>query len=383
MDLDPRLVLKNQGMGLLAHSYFFSVLDASWSLSKLKVSSLVLGTRAQRKQGIQVRLSANGLQQPKESSCLDLSNQNVRVFHRALTQIAQQHVISCQLYSQNLMNKPKLRTTSIRFVSPWQQPQANKHLKHSLYSCQFIRDTTQNGVITEQVPFRDDVCWSTVRVSWNVVIAMTQYFWIETNQKHCQLCQSNLLHQIFCIEIWVKIHQISLCTDSQWVSRPILVQLSQMSQTQSGQNKRHQIVQAVKTIQCWIVHTETTPQPVNDGGTDHGNSTSQASDNGPSPQGHLQLNLFNKNRHTTNYFGTGLQFLAMTTPYGEAEQPGIPLREKPIIHVMRAIILFLLNLYPHNLSGFTLGPQSIRYFYFNYLNINNNIKTHTRFPTVH
>lgn len=206
-----------------------------------------------RKHSVQIGLNTNLSQQTKETYGLDLSDNYVWVFNRALSQITQQNIISSNSYPQDLVNQPELRSTSIWFVCPRQQPQTYKHSQHGLHSSQFIRDTTQNSVITEQVPFRHNVRGCAVRIRRNIVISVSKNFWIKTNQEHGQRAQPNLLHQVFCIKVRIEIYQISLLANSQWISRSILVQLSKVCQAQRCQNEWKQIVQTIETIQCWIV----------------------------------------------------------------------------------------------------------------------------------
>jgi hypothetical protein len=80
-----------------------------------------------------------------------------------------------------------------------------------------------------------------------------------------------------------------LSINSQWICRSILMQCSKMNQTQPPLQERKQIVETKETIQGRIIYTKASPQPTNNTCSNDRQSTSQTSNNSPSPKRHLQI----------------------------------------------------------------------------------------------
>lgn len=216
--------------------------------------------------------------------------------------ISKQHKVTNQSPYLYLMQPTERRSTTIRFVQIGQSSQGRKNQTNSGNSSLFVRNTTQNRVNPQKVPFRNNVGGSRVRVCRNVIIWMTLKFRIKTHQISSPktLCLSS--NQIFCVEIRVKINQVPLSINPLRICRSILMQCCKVNQALRCQQERKQIVKAIETVQSRIIYTETSPQPTNNTCSNYRQSTCQTCNNGPSPQAHLSPRLYVTNESSQNHY---------------------------------------------------------------------------------
>lgn len=176
-----------------------------------------------------------------------------------MSQICKQHKITNQRPSLSLMQRTKNGPTSIRFMQIGQCCQCYKNKSNSSHSSLLIRNTTKNCVYPKKIPFGNNMSWCRIRVCWNIIIRVSLNFWIKRYQKGCTSSQYLCCSQIFRIKVRKKINLISLGLNSQRIGRSILMLCCKMNQAQSPQLKRKQIMKTIKTIQCRIIYTKTTP----------------------------------------------------------------------------------------------------------------------------
>jgi hypothetical protein len=151
------------------------------------------------------------------------------------------------------MQRTENRSTSCRFVQIRQSTQSSKNESNSSYSCKFVRNASEDCIYPEKVPLGDDVRRSGVRVSWDVIIRMSLCLWIKrylkgSKQSQCQCCS-----KVFRIEVRIEIDLICVCSDSQRISRSILVLCCKMNQTSCCQQKRKLVMEAIETILSGVI----------------------------------------------------------------------------------------------------------------------------------
>ena len=190
--------------------------------------------------------------QEKECSC-QLSQKNIWSFNWHTSLPCQQETITNQTHNNFLMKSLKRWSTNSWFMHVREKGESQKDLCYSSNTCKFIRNTSKNSINCQEVPFRNNVCRSRVRICWNIIIRMPQSFRIERYQKGCSQSQCQCCTLIFGIKVRIEVNLICLSANSQRICRSILVQCSKMNQTQSCQQKRKQIMKAIKTIQCRII----------------------------------------------------------------------------------------------------------------------------------
>ncbi len=140
-----------------------------------------------------------------------------------------------------------------------------------------------------------------VRICRNIIIRVAQHFrpkpyQISSSQTHPQ-CSS----QILCIKVRIKIDLIDLPLDSLRIGRSVLMQSCLMHQTQSCQQKRKQIMETKKTVQCRIIYTKPSPKPSNNRSSHNRQCTCLTCNNSPSPQTHLSPRKNIPNKSSQNH----------------------------------------------------------------------------------
>jgi hypothetical protein len=143
---------------------------------------------------------------------------------------------------------------------------------------------------------------SGVRVCRNVVVGMTQSFWVECYQEssgHSQ-CQSSTL--ILRVEVRVEIDLVRLRSDSQRICRSVLVQSCKVNQTQSCLLKRKLVVKAIETILRRVINSESSPQPSDNTGTHKRLRTRLTSNYCSAPKRHLTPWLYVSNKGSLDHY---------------------------------------------------------------------------------
>jgi hypothetical protein len=150
-----------------------------------------------------------------------------------------------------------------------------KHQSNCSYSSKFIWNSTQNSINCLEIPLRYNVCRSRVRICRNVVIWVSQSFWIKSNQESCRcsLCLPSYL--IFCIKVGIEVDHVGRSANAQRIGRAILMQSCEMNQSQSSQQERKQVMKAVETVQSGVIYAKAAPLPSNDRCTNYRQCTCQ------------------------------------------------------------------------------------------------------------
>lgn len=182
-----------------------------------------------------------------------------------------------------------------------QSCQSCKHLTNSGNSRKFIWNATQDCINPLEIPFWHNVCRCRVRICRNIIVWVTQKFRIKIHQISSSKTLSQSSHQIFCIEVGIKVYQISLCINSQRIGGSILMQCSKVNQTQPPLLKRKLIVKTKEPIQCRIIYTKASPLPTYNTSSNNGQSTSLTCNNGSSPKRHLTPRLHITNKSCQNH----------------------------------------------------------------------------------
>jgi hypothetical protein len=240
-------------------------------------------------------------QQTKEAYCCPLSKEHKGWFYRLMSQIGKQHEITNQCPCLSLMQASEGRSTIVRFVQIRQSCQGCKYQSNSGHSCQFIRDTTQDGIDPEEVPFWHNVSRGRVRVCRNIVVRVSQQFRIKAYLISSSQAQYLSSYQILRVKVRIKIYQIGLSINTQRICRSILMQCSKVNQAQSSLQEGKKVMEAVETIQGRIIYTETTPLPSYNTGTYYRQSTCQTSNYSPSPKRHLTPRLYISDKGGQNH----------------------------------------------------------------------------------
>eukprot|EP00882_Tetradesmus_deserticola_P000042 GHRQ01000044.1.p1 GENE.GHRQ01000044.1~~GHRQ01000044.1.p1 ORF type:complete len:350 (-),score=-61.41 GHRQ01000044.1:128-1177(-) len=215
--------------------------------------------------------------------------------------ISKQHKVTNQSPYLYHVQPSERRSTTIRFMQIRQSSQSSKNQTNSGNSRKFIRNTTQDRVNPEKVPFRYNVCWCRVRICRNIIIWMPQKLRVKINQISSSKTLSQSSYQIFCVKVRIKVDQISLSINSQWICGSILMQCSKVNQTQPPLQKRKQIMETIKTIQSRIINTKSTPLPTNNTCSNNRQSTCQTCNNSSSPKRHLTPGLYITNKSSQNH----------------------------------------------------------------------------------
>ena len=90
-----------------------------------------------------------------------------------VTQVSKQHEVSNKCPYLHFVQPAKRRTTAGRFVQIRLCTQSNKHQPNCCYSCEFVRDTTQDCVNPKEIPFGYNMRRGGVRVCGNVVVRVS------------------------------------------------------------------------------------------------------------------------------------------------------------------------------------------------------------------
>lgn len=195
----------------------------------------------------------------------------------------------------------KERSFCCWFVKIRLRCQSSKNQSNSLYTRKFIWNAAQNCINCEEIPLWYNMCWCTVWVCRNVIVWMSQEFWIEIHLIGSPKTLPQRSYQIFGVKVGIKINSIDLCINSERISGPVLMKCCKMHQTLRCLLKREKIMKTVKTIKSRIIHTETTPLPTNNSCSNNWKSTCQACNNGSPPLTHLTPRLHISNKCSLNH----------------------------------------------------------------------------------
>jgi len=339
-----------------------------------------------------IHLSSHTLctQKTKEGYSGLLTLENIRSFNWLLSLISLLEEITNQSPDQSLMLPSERRTSNTRSMHKRQTKQGHKNLLNCLNSSQLVRNRTKNPIDPQEIPLRHNMGGSRIGVGRNVVIRVSQPFRPESYQKSSHQPHPKGSHQIFGVVIRIKIYPVTLPLDSLRISRPILMQSSLMSQTQSCLNKGQLIVQAEETIQSRIIYTKSSPKPSHNRTSHHRQSTCLASNHCPSPQTHLSprqyisnkssqnhdlLNNHTKNPHQFTWLSItsvilSTKLMQIHHPEKEAGSIGMQISQQPsernvshlMLHTMECLIyvssiMHCLKNSGSNLKDLTLSPQ--------------------------
>ena len=147
----------------------------------------------------------------------------------------------------------KIWSTYSRFVHIRKKCKRQKHQSNCSNTCKFVRNRTQNCINSLEIPFWYNVCWSRVRICWNIVIRVSQSFWVKCHQKSCRSPQCQSCYLIFCIKVRVEVDYVGRCINTQRICRSILMQGCKMYQSQCSQQERKQVMKAVETVQSRVI----------------------------------------------------------------------------------------------------------------------------------
>jgi hypothetical protein len=131
------------------------------------------------------------------------------------------------------------------------------------------------------------VCWSAVRVCWNVVIRVSLKFRVKIHQISSTQAQPQRSHQVFGIKVRVKVYQVCLSINTLRIGRSVLVQCCKVYQTQSCQQEGKQIMKAVKAVKGRVVNGKAAPLPTDNTCSNNWKSTRQTCNYSSSPERHL------------------------------------------------------------------------------------------------
>lgn len=216
--------------------------------------------------------------------------------------VGKQHKIPNQSPYQYFVKPTERRPTAVRFVLVRQCCQSYKYLSNCSNSCKFIWNATQNRIHPLEVPFGYNMRWGGIWVCGNIVVRVSLKFRIEIYKISCKPTQRQSRPQIFCVEVRIKIYQISLSINSLRVCRSVLVQSSKVNQAQSSLQEREKVVLREKTVQSRIIYTKPSPQPSYNTSTNNGQRTPQTSNYSPSPKRHLSPRQYVSDKCSLNHY---------------------------------------------------------------------------------
>lgn len=216
-------------------------------------------------------------------------------------QPAQKDTIPHERNYNRLVLQAEQRSTHCRLVHVRLKPQGPKDKSNCSNSCQFIWNCAKNCVDCLEVPFWYNMCGCGVGICRDVVIRMSLKFRLKVYLVSSPLPLNHSSYLVLGVVVGVEIHQISLSVNSQGVGGSILVQSCKVNQGQSSQQEGEQVMQTIKTILCWIIHTKSSPQPSYNTSTYYRLSTCQACNNGPPPKRHLSPRQYVTNKGGQNH----------------------------------------------------------------------------------
>lgn len=209
--------------------------------------------------------------------------------------------ISKKCPSKYFVLRTKCSPSNIWFVLIRLSSQSKKNKTNSSDSCKFIWNTALNSIHPLKIPFRHNMSWCRIRIGWNIIIWVSQRFWIKYNKKCLKSSSSQSSHLIFRIKIRIKIHLICLSLNSKRICRTILVLCSQMNLAQSCLQEWKLIMKTIKPILCWIVNSKTSPKPTYNTCSNYRKCTCQTCNNCSSPKTYLTPRLNITNKSCLNY----------------------------------------------------------------------------------
>lgn len=118
-----------------------------------------------------------------------------------MSQIGQKHKVSNKCPCQCFVQSTETRSTAIRLVQIGKSSQSSKNQTNSSNTCQFVRNTTQDSINPQKIPLGHDVCWSAVRVCWNVVIRVSLKFRVKIHQISSTQTQPQRSNQVFGVKV--------------------------------------------------------------------------------------------------------------------------------------------------------------------------------------
>ena len=198
-------------------------------------------------------------QKCKEEQSCTLSENYIRWFYRHRTKISKLREVRDLGPNQCEVQRAEHRSTCCWFMQIRQCCQCCKNQTNSSYPSKFVRNTTENCVDPLEVPLGNDVRRGRIRVCRDIIIRMSQSFWIERHLKSSPHSLSLCSTQIFRIEVRVKIDHVCMCANPLRISRSILMLGRKVNQALCCQQKWEQVVEAIKTIQSWIIHSKSSP----------------------------------------------------------------------------------------------------------------------------
>ena len=164
-----------------------------------------------------------------------------------------------------------------------------------------MRNWPQNRLKWQELPLWDNMSRCNYWVSFDLVISMAQIIGLKKNKKCQNSAQNTKTCNIFNNEVRKKRNPIRHSFNTQRVIGTFRMQQWNMSNCQTYNDKRQNLVKAKKTVECSIIDWKPTPNPFNKRRSDERNCWKEVSNYRSAPETYLTpgQNITNK---TSSYY---------------------------------------------------------------------------------
>jgi len=140
---------------------------------------------------------------------------------------------------------------------------------------------TQNRIERQEVPFRNDMGRGNHRISWRVVIRVTQRVRHKEDEQSEHRHKHNQTKTVFHGVVRVKRKGVlfGFRFNSAWVIRTSNVQCPDVQEHNTDNHKRQQEVKCEEAVKRWVINREPAPQQFNNRRSDNRNGREQIGNN--------------------------------------------------------------------------------------------------------
>ena len=211
------------------------------------------------------------------------------------TEPAQNDAIDCKEPEEHLEDRTVISGTHLGGVEPWQEQHDRDRTEHRDDAEQFVRNSTENGVEGQEVPFRHDMRRCRQRVGLNVVVRVAQIVRHKANDRKEDRHNHGQREQVFDDIVRPERNGIRLNLGFRGAAhfdtgRVVVargVEGPDVHTNQASDDEGQQVMQAEEAVERRVIHAHAAPEQFNDVAAHHREGAEQIGDDGGTPEGHL------------------------------------------------------------------------------------------------
>ena len=205
------------------------------------------------------------------------------------TEPAQNDAIDCKEPEEHLEDRTVIAGTHLGGVEPWQEQHDRDRTEHRHDTEQFVRNSAENGVEGQEIPFRHDMGGSYGCICLDVIVGMAEEVRNVEGEpdKHHQ--EDDESERVLDREIGMERERIlfRLLLDTGRIVGARNVQRPDVQDNDACDHERQQIMQREEAVQRRVIDRIATPEEGDDCFTDARDCREQVGDDGCTPEAHL------------------------------------------------------------------------------------------------